>query len=338
MAFSAITTHRIVRDMPSAGINTQVRSEDFALNGILEELAYELKIQFIRKGGKHYGRFSSETGEFPFSSWLTEYRESRLSFASFTQKVVAQFKQLLDTSELVLDAYLFFALEKIEAGEILYVYLVEHMSGLYLDSDLTLTESRYLDTSGFGLAAKINLADWDGGDSATYLALMKSRGDKDLADAFGALLGFSDKHDIKGDTREFLQIVDNFSDTLDEQTARVTRTKVVDYCLEQNKAGKPVVISELSNTLSQEIKNYEPERFVRFVEEKQPESKSEFIADSSQLRSYVRISGRNDALSMSFSAECLGGDIVYDANSDQLTIKNIPPALKARLLKHLQSM
>ncbi|HOY23652.1 MAG TPA: nucleoid-associated protein [Cellvibrio sp.] len=48
------------------------------------------------------------------------------------------------------------------------------------------------------------------------------------------------------------------------------------------------------------------------------------------------MSGRNDSLSMSFDAECLGNNIHYDVASDSLIIKNLPPALKARLLKHLQ--
>ncbi len=40
---------------------------------------------------------------------------------------------------------------------------------------------------------------------------------------------------------------------------------------------------------------------------------------------------------MSFDAECLGNNIHYDAASDSLIIKGLPPALKARLLKHLQA-
>jgi nucleoid-associated protein len=337
MAFSAIIAHRIQRDAPGSSINTKIRTEEFASTGVLDEFAYDLKGQFIRKSGKQYGRFANETIEFPFSAWLKEYREGRLGFASFTQKAMQHFKSTLDNSEILLDAYVFFVLEKIEAGEFLHIYIVEHMSGLYLDSDIAIADSRYLDIAGLGLAAKINLNEWDAGESLTYLALLRTRGEKDFSDAFATLVGFSDKHDVKSDTVEFLQIVDNFNETLDEDTARVTRTKVVNYCLEQNKAGKAVVIAELSENLSQEIKSYEPERFVRFVEAAQPDIKGEFIPDSNQLRSYVRISGRNDSLSMSFASDCLGKEVLYDPANDVLTIKNIPPALKARLLKHLQS-
>ena len=336
MALASIITHRIFRNAPGTAVTTQVREQPFTTDGKLEELIYELKSNFIRKSGKSYGRFSSETAEFPFSAWLQEYREERLNFASFTQKAMQQFKLELEKNESLFDGYIFFAEEVIEAGSYLYLFAVEHLSGLYLDADLTLDESRYLDTAGFTLAAKIDLNEWAAGDSLTYLTLMRARAEKELSEAFANLAGFSDKHDIKSDTEQFLQLVDHYSDTLDEQTARVTRTKVVDYCLEQNRAGKPVVIKELSNNLSNELKSGEPEHFSRFFEEKQPEKKAEFIPDTGQIRNYVRISGRNDSLSMSFASECLGKEIIYDSEKDLLTISNIPPALKAKLLKYMK--
>lgn len=336
MALTSIISHHILRNSPTVGVNIHLRGEPFALNGKLEELVYELKTNFIRKSGKSYGRFASETGDFPFSAWLQEYRAERLGYASFTQKAMEHFKLELEKTECLIDAHVFFVEEKIEAGDFLYVFMAEHLNGSYLDADLTLDDSRYLDTQGFSLAAKIDLKEWEAGDSATYLSLLRSRGEKDLSDAFANLVGFSDKYDIKNDTAQFLQIVDHYAQDLDEQTARVTRTKVVDYCLEQNKAGKAVVIADLSQTLSSEIKTHEPEHFSRFVQEKQPEKKAEFIPDSSQIRNYVRISGRNDSLSMSFASECLGKEIVYDAEQDVLTIKNIPPALKSKLLKHMK--
>jgi nucleoid-associated protein len=72
------------------------------------------------------------------------------------------------------------------------------------------------------------------------------------------------------------------------------------------------------------------------VESSKPDLKPDFIPHAGQIRSYVRISGRNDSLSMSFASECLGREIEYDAEKDVLTITNLPPSLKARLIKHLK--
>lgn len=336
MAISSIVAHRIYRHSPGDAFELQLRTELFEINGKLEELAYELKTQFIRKGGKSYGRFSDELGEFPLPAWLRDCREERLGFLSFSHNAMRQFQQALEQAESLLDGYLVWVEEKLEIGDTLSVYLVEHQSGLYLDGDLALDESLFLDTSGFTLAAKIQLNDWENKDSTTYLTLMRARGDKDIAEAFTQFIAFTDKQDIKQETAEFLKVVDDFSSTLDETTAKITRSKVVDYCLEQNKAGKAVTIADLSTTLAQEVKSYEPERFARYVETSKPEFKTEFIPHAGQVRSYVRISGRNDSLSMSFASDCLGREIEYDPDQDTLTIRNLPPALKARLIKHLK--
>jgi len=336
MAFSHIIAHRIQRLQPAESAQLQLRAEVFAPSGKLDELGYELKVNFIRKGGKFYGRFSDETVEFPFASWLKEFREDRLGFESFTHKAMKQFAYAIEKTEITLDAYVFFLIEKIEAGDSLYVFVVEHTNSLYLDGDLAISDSCFLNSAKFTLAVKANLHDWEAGESVTYVAILRERGEKEFSDAFTEFVGFSDKHDVKSDTVEFLKIVDNFTEALDETTAKMTRSKVVDYCLEQNKAGKSVVIKDLSNTLSDELKSYEPDHFSRYVASTQDHIKTEFIPDTSQVRSYARISGRNDSLSMSFDAECLGNNIHYDAASDSLIIKNLPPALKARLLKHLQ--
>ncbi len=336
MAISSIVAHRIYRHSPGDAFELQLRTELFQTTGKLEELAYELKTQFIRKGGKSYGRFSDELGEFPLPAWLGDCRGERLGFLSFSHNAMRQFQQALEKAESLLDAYLVFVEEKLEIGDTLSVYLVEHLSGLYLDGELALDESLFLDTSGFTLAAKVQLNDWENQDSTTYLTLMRARGDKDIAEAFTQFIAFTDKQDIKQETAEFLKVVDDFSSTLDEATAKITRSKVVDYCLEQNKAGKAVTIADLSTSLAEEVKSYEPERFARYVETSKPEFKPEFIPHAGQVRSYVRISGRNDSLSMSFASDCLGREIEYDPEQDTLTIRNLPPALKARLIKHLK--
>ena len=145
MALTSIIAHRIYRHSPGSAFELQLRSEAFTNAGKLEELAYELKTQFIRKGGKSYGRFSDELGEFPLPAWLRDYREERLSFISLTHKAMQQFQQALEKAESLLDAYVFFVEEKLEVGDTLSVYLVEHQSGLYLDGELMVGDSLCLE-------------------------------------------------------------------------------------------------------------------------------------------------------------------------------------------------
>lgn len=336
MALTSIIAHRLYRHRPEDSLSLQTRSDALPMNGILEELGYELKTQFIRKGGKSYGRFSSDSGEYPLPAWLADYRAQRLGFTSLSQKIAQHFVHLLEPTNALLDSYLWLVEEQLEAGHFLHIYVVEHQPGLYLDGDLQLSDALYLDTANINLAAKIHCNDWEAGESSTYLTLMRSRSDKEIADAFTSLTGFSDKYDTKAETRAFLDAVETFTQTLEEPVARHTRTKVADYCLEQNKAGKPVAIAELASSLAEETNGYEAEQFAQYVTAQKPELKAEFIPHAGQVRSYVRISGRSDSLSMSFASECLGRDIEYDPERDLLMIKSIPSSLKKQLLEHLR--
>src|SRR5690606_41412849 len=92
MALTSIISHHLLRPSPTAGVELRLRPEPFAVSGKLEDLAYELKSNFIRKSGKNYGRFSSETGDFPVSACMSEYRAGRLSFASVTHNATEHLK------------------------------------------------------------------------------------------------------------------------------------------------------------------------------------------------------------------------------------------------------
>ncbi len=332
MAFSHIIAHQLSRPAPTAPLQWQARQEPFALNGKIEEVLRELKHTYIKKSGKAYGRFSSDLAARPFSQWLSEYRREKLSFASLTQTALQHLKLEIEKTECPLHAQLFFAQEILEGDQYLYVFVVFNAAGVYLDGNLEISDSVALDTQGINLAARIHLNGWEAGGSTNYLSLLRWRGEKELSDAFANFLGFCDKVDAKAQTQELLEIVDQFARELDAESASFTRHTLVDYCLEQAKQDKPVVIQELAAHVHHE----RPAAFTDFVKSQQVKFDDEFIADTSALRQYVRLSGRNELLSMSFTADCLGSSIQYDPENDSLIINAIPPALKARLLKHLK--
>lgn len=333
MAFSHIIAHQLERSSPTGPLGIKKRAELFSSNGKIEEIARELKHTYIKKSGKAFGRFSSDTAAHPLSQWLREYREDKLSFSSFSHTCLNHLKLEIEKTEAVLYAHLFFIQEILEGDQYLYLVVVENNSGSYLDGNLELTDSISLDTQTFNLAARIHLNEWEAGDNANYLALLRWRGEKDLSDMFANFLGFTDKIDPKAQTQELLDMVDQFTQQLDVEAASFTRKSVVNYCLEQAKQDKPVVLQELTSQVQQE----QVEQFSEFVKTHSGSLQVEIMAEPSALRQYVRLSGRNELLSMSFASDCLGQSITYDAETDRLIIKDIPPALKARLLKHLKN-
>ncbi|MFT5084606.1 MAG: nucleoid-associated protein [Lentisphaeria bacterium] len=334
MAISHLIAHRLQRNVPSTGAVLQLRDDELPRDGKIEECARELKLSYVKKLGKIHGRFSSDAAAHPLSSWINECLDEKLSFVSLTKKAMQHLKSEIDKTEAPIDAYVFFVQENFEHSDELYIYFVQNNAGQYLDGDLEISDCIYLDTHSINLAAKLNLREWQDDDSQlTYLGVLPWRGEKEISDAFVDFVGFTDKADVKVDTEAFLEAVENYTKDQPEEIAVETREKVVNYCLEQDKAGKRVVIADLSHEINPEKK----EAFKKHVSDYKPQLKAELIPDRAQLRQFIRISGRDELLSMSFDSKCLGQSIVYDSETDALVIKKIPSALKSRLLKHLKN-
>lgn len=330
MAITHVIAHHIQRPHSTAEAKFSKRDSELPMDGKVEELLRELKRTYCNRTGKSYGLFSDDIGNYPFSGMLKNYCSDNMSFASFSQKAVEHFKIELEKDEAVIDSHLLMFQEKLSDADYLYLFMVDHDEALYIDGDLTVKSTHNI--GSLMLGARVNLSEWLNGGS-NYLSLLRLRGDKPLTDAFFNWVGFADQQlDIYKDTTEFLDIVSAYSQKMPEEEAHETKTKVVDYCLEQDKNGKPVEFEKLSEVMSEA----KPKDFSDFVEQIQEKPKKELIPHRARLKQFIRLSGRDEHVSMSFDAQCLGENIHYNHENETLTLTNIPKALKSRILEHLR--
>lgn len=339
MALTHIIAHRISRQHDNQ-TQIQLSPKKWDHNGLIEECFRELKHAMMKRHNKSYGQFSDDFGQFPFSSWLKDFIEDKSSFERFIAQIMQLFSDELDKTEIIIDGFLFFAYEKLEYDTLFHLFFAQQSSALQIASQTSVQEIDYLDTN-IELGAKINISDWQSNDphrTSNALTLLQWRGEKEFTDVFQNVLGFTNKIDIRADTERFLQSVNNYTEQLNDEHAYQTKKKIVDFCLEQDKQGQTVCMNELSVQLNNDSpKDNKRLNFIDFMG-KQTFDKPELIPDKGQLRQFVRISGRDHRLSMSFSSNCLGDSIIYDDKSDSLTIRHVPPALKGRLKKHLEGI
>jgi nucleoid-associated protein len=173
-------------------------------------------------------------------------------------------------------------------------------------------------------------------------------------------IGFTDTLNTQAETEEFLSISDQYSQTLPEEQRYEYKAKVVDYCMEQDLRGDPVVFDELADHLAAETKSHSSEEFSHFIIDKKKETrqqqrgnsglspellagqgapmieveeaiKAELIPDRKQLRKFIRYSGKNKGLSISFSANLMGEGIEFDAANKRLIVNAIPESLLNQL-------
>ena len=191
------------------------------------------------------------------------------------------------------------------------------------------------------------------------LPFLLAGGTAPLQNAILEAIGFTDTLNTTAETEEFLEIVDSYSRTLPEEQAFEYKSKVVDYCIEQDLRGEPVVFEELENHLASETNAKPAEAFSHYVIEKKKERrkqpvpagatpeeliaagaptadvadavKAELIPDRKKLKGFIRFSGKNKDLSLSFSAALLGKDIEFNPANKSLLIHKVPESLLKQL-------
>ena len=359
MPVTHFITHQINKEAQKPAAIVTTTANEAEIDDYCHLVMSQLKGIFVQRASKRYGCFNPEVTRVKglTLNWLNDQQ----SFLSWTKKISEQFADMMDNTELEIDGYLAFATEELADTDKLYIFHLREKSNICLTADMQLSESRVLDFSntGFGLCidtAELKKEQEEGKRSEEkYFTFSFGRGDKPIQKLFSDFAGFIDTLDTEQETQEFLKIVEEYASSLPEDQSAETKTKVIEYCVEQDKQGEAVEFK----TLSGQLDSSAPEKFEQFVALKKreyrqvrprsestmndPEAsnelahgesvvKTELIPDRKSLKNYLRYSGKNKEVTLSFAATALGTDISFDASENTLTIKNLP----SRLLKQLK--
>jgi nucleoid-associated protein len=360
MPVTHFITHQINKEAQKPAAMVTTTANEAEVDDYCHLVMSQLKGIFVQRASKRYGCFNPEVTRVKglTLNWLNDQQ----SFLSWTKKISEQFADMMDNTELEIDGYLAFATEELADTDKLYIFHLREKSNICLTADMQLSESRILDFSntGFGLCidtSALKKEQEEGKRSEDkYFTFSFGRGDKPIQKLFSDFAGFIDTLDTEQETQEFLEIVEEYAQTLPDEESIETKTKVIEYCVEQDKQGEVVEFK----TLSGQLDSSAPEKFEQFVALKKrerrevrprsessmndaPESstelahgesviKAELIPDRKSLKNYLRYSGKNKEVTLSFAATALGTDISFDPAQNSLTITNLP----SRLLKQLK--
>jgi len=323
------------------------------------QTASQLKSVFTQRSGKRYGVFHPEITL--VRAQIRDWQQERQSFIALTRRISKQFANSLDNTDLAVEGYLAFFMEQLADDDRLYMFHLRRKTSVAVNADMTLSETHYLDFSNTGFGVLLNLTDFSADADSKYLTFSFGRGDKPLQNQFAECLGFTDTLNTAAETEAFLEIVDEFSHTLPQEQGFEYKAKVVDYCMEQDLRGEPVVFEELADYMATQVKAEPAQAFSHYIVEKQKERrqktpeglspeqlaaqgagqrevaeaiKTELIPDRKKLRGFIRYSGKSKDLSLSFSASLLEKqEVIFDKVSNELRITRIPESL----LKQLKS-
>jgi len=332
MAIKHCVIHRLLKETPEKQAALTINENELIPEDAVASLFTQLKQNLQKSATRQYGCFDVAQTDNPLPALIQKKNKGELGFITMTHKISEHLKLACDDSEEVFSSHLLFVVEELMEQEFLYLFWVFHSDANYINSELEVGDLSYIDTGRQSFVLKLDISQWQVENWQQYLTLQMSRGNKNLSHAFTHASGFVSSVNLQNQTNEFLEIVDQYADTLEKIESNNTKHAIVNYCVDQDMQGNAVNFESLSGVLNEK----EPNKFSDFVKENQEEPQEEIYAHRNSLKKYVRFYGREKDLSISFSSDQMGENITFDPQSGSLTFKQVPKSLQAQLAKFLK--
>ncbi len=295
-----------------------------------ENLVSELHRVFNAKAGKGFGSFKSDSN---FQSWLQEMRKGQKSFYDFSQVSAQRLKDELAKYPFADEGILVMAEYQSLATDFLLIGILPMNQSLKVTEGLDISATDYLDINKMDIVARIDLSSFETDkESNRYLAYIKGRVGRKVADFFLDFLQADVGLDTKEQNKVLMQAVEDFcsESKLEKDEAISYKKQVYDYCNDQIKAGEEVQVKELSGELPP---SQDGTSFMDFTRDHGYELEESFPGDRSTMRKLTKYVGAGGGLNISFDSLLMGERVFYDPETDTLTIKGTPPNLRDQLTR-----
>jgi nucleoid-associated protein len=345
---SALIHHFVVHQLsinPQQELVLIPRNSCFDVSPAIEDLAQQINHAFNVKPAKGVGGFVDVAQDAEDSQEAQQEKEPHVPFADLLKDAISDEgdfvkfsvaasqklkKALLDTAS-VETGFVIFCHYQFLATDYLMIAVINTKQHVEISSALELTASDHLDLAKMQLAVRIDLTQLRVmPEQQRYISFIKGRMGRKVSDFFMHFIACQELVDIKQQNKQLLNTVDAYlaAEQLDPHEKHQARQKVADYYKEKLEQGEDIQVKELATKLPGEENS-----FYQFNQTAEKPVEEHFQADRSVLKTLAKFSGAGGGISLSFERELLGDRISYDASSDTLMIRGIPPNLKDQLTK-----
>ncbi|MCE7729651.1 nucleoid-associated protein [Vibrio campbellii] len=296
----------------------------------VEYLVNQMHSVFTAKTGKGFGFFSDDYCDSDVACYALDHLvKGDASFHAITVKLAEKLHQEFVKYPFADSGVLVFAEYEYVATNYLLIGIIPKAHSLVATEGLAVDGVDYLDINNMSIAARIDIDSMIGsseGEEARYVSFMRSGSKRRMNDFFIDFLGIEVATESKAHSQTLLQAIEDFlsdSSVGDESRSMLERASHA-YCDGQIKLKEDISIKELSDTISADF----DQSFADYIKEQGYELDDEFEGDRASLRRLVKISGTGGGLSVSFDARLLNERVFYDVETDTLTVKGTPPAMR----------
>jgi nucleoid-associated protein len=311
-----------------------LREDEMQVNDRVAVFIEQLHHAYNGKPGKGFCAFDPDKDS-RVASAMQSYRNNELAFWHLTQQATEVLKEELNKYAFNETGYLVFCHYQYVASDYLLIAMINIKEHYSITSELDLAASRHLDISRMQLAARIDLTAWDTqADENRYISFIKGRAGRKVADFFLDFLGCAEGIDPKQQSQTMLHAVEDYlaEQQFGKEEKDAIRKEVFDYCNDCINSGEDADVESLSDTVSKSA----DVQFEDFYKQQGYELEESFPLDKKTVTTMVKFSGLGGGVSVGFERKHLGERVLYDPQSDTLTIKGVPPNLKDQLEKFYQ--
>lgn len=333
MQVSNIIVHSISKDknQPAEEVSSNLKPLELDADHRVVNFLDSVDEVYSKKTGKAYGKLEAESN---FSRLLSELTQNEsIDFVEFSHLSMSDLTRRIASEPFATGGYIVFArYSKNVSSDYLIVVMIKSKEGFSFNDELELLNAHQLDLDKLHFAARIDINNWQSDSEQNHVSFVKGRASGSVTQYFRDFLGIIEFSESAVATRELVVAITNyFSHHLKCDDAEVEQKKklVHDYCLSKNDAEEPIYLDELSRFLDEE----NPNDFLQYAQEKH-EIPNEFSADKTALRKFIKYSGHDKEVSISFKAGILGKRVQYKQEGDILTISPVPNKLRNQLVSN----
>jgi len=339
MPITHAIAHHLIKNTDESS-TLSLRNNELTIDEQQEALFDTLKKSFQTRLSRKHGSFDANLEDSTLQQEMELYWDNKEYFQAFTHKFMTVLENKMNEGNGELNAHFLFFIEKTSTSTGAYLFIVYQNEMLTIDQTLDIKPIYSIDTGSRISGVKLNITDWKNRPNYHYLTLVPPKGNETLSDALHEISGFGNKIDKSKSTHEFLENLQQFTSQLPKDQQKSINEKVVEYCEDQESKDEAVHIP----TLSQNLDGIDCEKFIREMLPNNPLNESdepvdeELMIDKKSLRRYVKFSGRDKDLSLTFSTNQLNETVIYDESTESLIINQIPKGLKKQLVSHFKRL
>lgn len=314
------------QDETQPKLDTILRDNLLPVNSAVAQLMLQLH-QTYQSKTKAYGVFQQAS---VFAQQLNRLFEGETDFLSFSHQCAKMLAVELSKYPFAESGTFILCQYNFLATDYLFIALIDSRTSMLVDDKLDIQQTESLDITQYDIAARINLTELKiNAKSNRYLTFIKGRVGRKIADFFMDFLGAEEGLNPQVQNQCLLQAVNDYCEQgeLTGTQTQAVKKQVFEYCKGQINSGEDIALAELSTTMPV----LKEQDFSQFAQAQDYGLEESIPPVRNALKTLTKYSGSGKGVTISFNAELLGEQIIWDELNDTLTLKGLPANLRDQL-------